>query len=255
MPKHEVETFSRRKLLLAAAGGATGAAGVAFATRAGLIPPDGGLGPYGPGAVLNYAAHRLLTRNALAREFSSEHISARPFANGQPLKDEVYKRHQAAGFAGWRLTIEGLVAHPMTLSIADLKQTQPTRSQITQLACEEGWSYIAEWTGASLADLLKAVGVHPAARFVVYHSIEKDWWDSVDLDEALHPQTLIAYGMNGTDLRPEFGGPLRFRVPRQLGYKNVKFLNRLTVVDDLNRFGKGLGSPGPEFGYSWYAGI
>lgn len=252
---HNVETVSRRKLLLAVLGAVTGFAGVRFAARAGLIPPDGGAGPYGPGASLSYAAHRLLTRNANAREFPRDQISAKPFANGEPPKDEAYKRQQSAGFADWRLTVDGLVARPMTLSIADLKQSQPARSQITQLACEEGWSYIAEWTGAPVSDLLNAAGIQPNAKFVVYQSHDKDWWDSVDLDEAMHPQTLIAYGMNGADLPPAFGGPLRFRVPRQLGYKSVKFLNRLTVTDDLRKFGKGLGSPGPEYGYSWFAGI
>jgi DMSO/TMAO reductase YedYZ molybdopterin-dependent catalytic subunit len=247
---------TRRKLLAAVGLTATaGATGIALAARNGLIPPDHG-GPFGPGAALTYAAHRLLGRNALAREFPRDQISDKPFANSVAFKDDAYKKHEAAGFADWRLTIEGLVARPAAYSIADLKQKLPARSQVTQLACEEGWSYVAEWTGAPLSDLLNAAGgVHPAAKYVVYHSMEKDWWDSVDLDEALHPQTLIAYGMNGADLQPAFGGPLRFRVPRQLGYKSVKFLNRITVTDDLSKFGKGLGSPGPESGYSWFAGI
>jgi DMSO/TMAO reductase YedYZ molybdopterin-dependent catalytic subunit len=247
---------TRRKFLAAMALTATaGATGIALGARNGLIPPDHA-GPFGPGAALTYAAHRLLGRSAHAREFPRDQISDKPFANHVAFKDEAYKKHEAAGFADWCLTIEGLVARPMSLSIAELKQSQPARSQITQLACEEGWSYIAEWTGAPLSSLLNtAGGVHPSAKYVVYHSMEKDWWDSVDLDEALHPQTLIAYGMNGADLPPAFGGPLRFRVPRQLGYKSVKFLNRLTVTDDLSKFGKGLGSPGPEYGYSWFAGI
>lgn len=246
---------TRRKFLAAMGLTATaGATGIALGARSGFIPPDH-VGPFAPGASLTYAAHRLLGRNALAREFGRDQISDKPFPNSGALKDEAYKKHEAAGFSDWRLTIEGLVARPASLSIADLKQNLPTRTQITQLACEEGWSYIAEWTGAPLADLLKATGIQPNAKFVVYQSHDKDWWDSVDLDEALHPQTLIAYGMNGADLPTAFGGPLRFRIPRQLGYKSVKFLNRLTITDDLSKFGKGLGSPGPEYGYSWYAGI
>jgi len=131
----------------------------------------------------------------------------------------------------------------------------PSRSQITHLACEEGWSYIAEWTGVPLSHLLERVGTHPDAKYVVYFSIERDWWDSLDMDEAMHPQTLVAYGMNGTDIPTGHGAPLRMRVPRQLGYKNVKFITHLTVTDDLKKFGQGLGSVSPEGGYAWYAGI
>lgn len=106
-----------------------------------------------------------------------------------------------------------------------------------------------------LADLLETAGLLPQARFVVYQSFEQAWWDSLALDEARHPQTLLAYGMNGADLPVGHGGPLRMRVPRQLGYKNVKFINRITVTDDIRKFGKGLGSSAPEAGYAWFAGI
>ena len=128
-------------------------------------------------------------------------------------------------------------------------------NQITHLACEEGWSYIAEWIGVPLGHILELVGTRPEARYVVYHSIQSDWWDSIDMADALHPQTLVAYGMNGGSLPVEFGGPLRLRVPRQLGYKSVKYITRLTVTDSLKSFGKGLGSASPEGGYAWYAGI
>ena len=129
------------------------------------------------------------------------------------------------------------------------------RSQITEVVCEEGWSYIAEWTGTPLATVLNTIGVRPTARWVVYFSIEQDWWESIDIDEALHPQTLLAWWMNGADMPVRFGGPLRLRVPRQLGYKSVKFINRIAVTDSLKQFGKGLGSASPEGGYAWYAGI
>ena len=103
--------------------------------------------------------------------------------------------------------------------------------------------------------MLNAVGVLPQARYVAYFSIEKDWWDSIDMADAGHAQTLLAWGMNDGDLPVGFGGPLRLRVPRQLGYKSVKYLTRLTVTDSMKKFGKGLGSAAPEGGYSWYAGI
>ena len=129
------------------------------------------------------------------------------------------------------------------------------RRQITEIACEEGWSYIAEWIGTPLVDVLHAAGIMPQARYVVYFSIDKSWWESIDMADALHPQTLLAYAMNGGDLPVPFGGPLRLRVPRQLGYKSVKYINRLAVTDSLKGFGKGLGSASPEGGYAWYAGI
>jgi hypothetical protein len=130
-----------------------------------------------------------------------------------------------------------------------------SKSPFTEIACEEGWSYIAEWIGTPLVEVLHAVGALPQARYVVYFSIQNDWWDSIDMADALHPQTFLTWGMNDGDLPPSFGGPLRMRVPRQLGYKSVKFITRLTVTDSLKHFGKGLGSAAPEGGYAWYAGI
>jgi DMSO/TMAO reductase YedYZ molybdopterin-dependent catalytic subunit len=102
---------------------------------------------------------------------------------------------------------------------------------------------------------MRAAGIMPQARYVVYFSIDANWWDSIDMADALHPQTLLAYAMNDGDLPVPFGGPLRLRVPRQLGYKSVKFINRLVVTDSVKRFGRGLGSAAPESGYAWYAGI
>jgi len=123
------------------------------------------------------------------------------------------------------------------------------------VVCEEGWSYVAEWIGTPLVEVLKASGLLPQARYVIYFSIEPDWWESVDMADALHPQTLLTYAMNDGDLPVSFGGPLRLRVPRQLGYKSVKFINRITVTDSVKSFGKGLGGANPDGGYAWYAGI
>jgi DMSO/TMAO reductase YedYZ molybdopterin-dependent catalytic subunit len=147
-----------------------------------------------------------------------------------------------------------MVARPATLSLAELK-AMPKRSQITEVVCEEGWSYIAEWIGTPLMDVLNAVGVLPRARYIVYFSMDREWWDSIDMADALHPQTLLSWGMNDGELPVPFGGPLRLRVPKQLGYKSVKYITRLTATDSLKSFGKGLGSAAPEAGYSWYAGI
>jgi DMSO/TMAO reductase YedYZ molybdopterin-dependent catalytic subunit len=249
--------LSRRKLITAGLVTAAGASGLGVAARLaqryGLVPPDHG-GIYGLGETLTYASQRLLTRHSLAREFPMSQISARPVPNEIAPLSDAYKRLQAGAFTDWRLSVDGLVDRPATFSLAQLK-SYPVRSQITQLACEEGWSYIAEWIGVPLHHVLDLVGVHPQARYVVYFSIEPDWWESIDMADALHPQTFLAYGMNGNELPVGNGGPLRLRLPRQLGYKSVKFLTRMTVTDNLKSFGKGLGSAAPEGGYAWYAGI
>jgi DMSO/TMAO reductase YedYZ molybdopterin-dependent catalytic subunit len=252
-----MNTVSRRKFITAGLAATAGISGVAVAAsmakRYGLVPPDSG-GIYGPGETLTYAAQRLLTKHSLAREFPRSMISKVPFANELAPFNDAFKRHQANGFADWRLSVNGMVAQPTSFSLPDLKSL-PSRSQITEVVCEEGWSYVAEWIGTPLAEVLNASGMSPQARYVVYFSIEPDWWESIDMADALHPQTLLTYAMNDGDLPVGFGGPLRLRVPRQLGYKSVKFITRLTVTDSLKGFGKGLGSAAPEGGYSWYAGI
>lgn len=249
--------MTRRKFVtagLATAAGATGLAAAAhLANRYGLIPPDGG-GLYGPGETLTYAAQRVLAGNAPAREFPRSMISRVPFANEIAAPSDQFKALQAGGFADWRLTVDGMVAQPTAFSLADLR-TLPTHSQITEVVCEEGWSYVAEWIGTPLSGILKAVGALPQARYVVYFSIEPGWWESIDMADSLHPQTLMTWAMNDADLPVPFGGPLRLRVPRQLGYKSIKFVQHMTVTDNLKKFGKGLGSSSPEAGYAWYAGI
>ena len=247
--------ISRRRLITAGMWGAASAAGLAAANvarRYGLIPPDAGL-LYGPGETLTYAAQRLLSRHSMAREFTRSEISKDPFANEVDPLGEKFQRFRDGAFLDWRLTVDGMVARPMSFSLAQLK-TFPHSTQITFIACEEGWSYIAEWSGVPLAHVLNLVGALPQARYVVYRSIQPDWWESIDMSDALHPQTLLTLGMNGGELPVPFGGPLRLRVPRQLGYKNVKYITSLTVTDSLKRFGKGLGSSAPEGGYAWYAG-
>src|SRR5277367_5749350 len=249
--------LSRRKLITTGIAAAAGVGGLGVAARLaqkyGLVPPDHG-GIYGLGETLTYASQRLLTRHSLAREFSRSQISKPPFANEMAPPSAEFKRLQAGKFAEWRLSVSGMVAKPASFSLDQLK-SYPSRSQITMLQCEEGWSYIAEWIGVPLSQILQAVEVQPQARYVVYYSIEPDWWESIDMADAMHPQTFLAYGMNGEELPVSNGGPLRLRVPRQLGYKSVKFVTHMTVTDSLKGFGKGLGSASPEAGYAWYAGI
>jgi DMSO/TMAO reductase YedYZ molybdopterin-dependent catalytic subunit len=248
---------SRRKFVIAGLATTAGISGLALAAKLAksyrLLPPDSG-GIYGPGETLAYAAHRLFSRHSLAREFPRSMISKVPFANSIAPPNDEFKRLEAGGFADWRLAIDGMVARPASLSLSDLK-TFPLRSQITEVVCEEGWSYVAEWIGTPLHEVLKAAGVLPQARYLVYFSMERDWWDTIDMEEALHPQTLLAWAMNGGDLPVSFGGPLRLRVPRQLGYKNVKFVTRLMVTDSAKGFVPALDPKSPNYGYSWYAGI
>jgi len=249
--------LSRRGLITTGLATAAGASGLAVAARLadryGLIPPDHG-GIYGVGETLTYAAQRLLTANhSLAREFNRSQISKGVPVDGKPPENESYQRLLAGGVADWRLKVDGLVARPSLLSLAELK-SYPSRTQVTHQACEEGWSFIAEWTGVPLSYVLSLAGVLPQAKYVAYFAFDESW-DSLDMPEAMHPQTLLAYGMNGQELPTPHGAPLRMKVPRQLGYKNVKYLSRITVTDALKNIRNGQGSISPDYGYSWYAGI
>jgi DMSO/TMAO reductase YedYZ molybdopterin-dependent catalytic subunit/thiosulfate reductase cytochrome b subunit len=250
-------TLSRRRLITTGLGAVAGV-GVWRATasvmdRYGLIPANC-RGVYGLSETLTYAGQRLLTKlPSTAREFDRSQISTVIPVNGAAPTTEPYQRLLASGFADWRLTIDGLVERPGSLSLADLKRFA-SRSQITHQACEEGWSFVAEWTGVPLADVLEHMGMRPEARFVFFFTFD-GWWDSIDMDDALHPQTLLAYAMNGSQMPTDHGAPLRLKVPRQLGYKNLKYLSRMTVTDTAKGIGDGLGSGSPSAGYSWYAGI
>jgi len=173
--------------------------------RYGLIPPDHGV-LYGTGETLTYACQRVLTTHRPLHEFPRSMISKQPFMNEIGKLPDAFKASQAANFSDWRLTVDGLVTHPLSLSVSDLRALA-VRSQITEVACEEGWSYIAEWIGTPLSAVLQEAGVLPQARYIVYFSIEKDWWDSIDMADALHPQTYLTWGMNDGDLPVGFGGP------------------------------------------------
>lgn len=250
-------SISRRKLITTGLAAAAGACGLGIAARLadryGLIPPDHG-GIYGAGETLTYAAQKLLmSHHSLAREFNRSEISKVVPINGDVPVTETYERLSAGRFADWRLVVDGLVARPFAFSLAELKSF-PARTQITHQACEEGWSFIAEWTGVPLSYVLNLAGVHPKAKYVAFFPFDESW-DSLDMSDAFHPQTLLAYGMNGQELPAPHGAPVRLRVARQLGYKSVKYLARISVTDTLKNIAKGLGSISPEIGYSWYAGI
>ncbi len=214
---------------------------------------------------LTMTAQRLLQgRDALAREFTEADISPSFRVNGTSAPDsEEYAELLEAKFASWRLKVDGLVERPREFSLADLKAL-PARTQITRHDCVEGWSAIGKWTGVPLASLLRLTGLKPTARFVVLHcadELEKTldgsgrYYESIDLIDAVHPQTILAYQMNGQDLTVGHGAPLRLRVERQLGYKSAKYLMRIELVDSFAGLWGGNGGYWEDRGYEWYAGI
>jgi DMSO/TMAO reductase YedYZ molybdopterin-dependent catalytic subunit len=214
------------------------------------------------GDALTYAAHRtLLPGQSLAKEYRYSDISSFPAIGTTNPADSgtiyystehgpTYERLQESAFTDWRLSIEGRVARPGFYSLADL-QKFPSQKQITRHTCEEGWTAIAEWQGVPLSTILQSAGILPSARFVNFYAYD-DIADSIDMLDALHPQTILAYGMNGRDLSIPHGAPVRLRVEKQAGYKSVKYLQRIVVTDEFDDLGK----LGPILnGWSWYAGI
>lgn len=215
---------------------------------------------------LTRRAQRLLVdRKALAREFTEAEISSdfRPNGSISP-GDADYRALVEAGFADWRLTIDGLVERPMALTLAELRGL-PARTQITRHDCVEGWSSIGKWTGARLGPLLDRAGLRDEARYIVFHCADTldpaapaglaRYYESIDLIDAYHPQTILAYEMNDGPLPVAHGAPVRLRVERQLGYKHAKYVMRLEAVADLAHIGGGKGGFWEDRGYEWYAGI
>ena len=246
--------FTRRQAIVA---GLASVGGLSLARFPSDLPPT-----YGSllrmGDTLTYAAHRvLLPQQSLVREYSSRDITSFPatgttnpgVSEKSPL-GEAYRRLESGAFADWRLSVEGRVTTPRTFSLEDLKQLR-ARTQITRHTCEEGWTAIGQWTGVPLSLVLEAAGILPAARFVVFHSYD-DWVDSIDLVDALHPQTILAYGMNGRDLPIQHGAPVRLRVERQMGYKSMKYLHRIVVADEFDDGGQ---KGNIQNGWAWYTGI
>jgi DMSO/TMAO reductase YedYZ molybdopterin-dependent catalytic subunit len=225
-------------------------------SRETFVPPRVRGGLIGAADVLTMSTNRLLlSRQQLAREYPRGEV-ADPFPTWNqtnPRSDE-YQRHLSGGFRDYRLTISGLVERPTELSLDEI-QGLPARTQITAHVCEQGWSAIGEWTGAPLQRVLEAAGgVTAAARYVVIETFDR-WYEAYDLFEVAHPQTILAYGLNGRDLPRGNGAPLRLRVERQCGYKNLKFLRSIQVVDSVARFGRGTGGTNSDFGFHWFAGV
>jgi DMSO/TMAO reductase YedYZ molybdopterin-dependent catalytic subunit len=254
--------LTRRRFLL---GGALGAGALAL-SGCELSVQGGAAGQVLRSAeALTLRAQRLLQgRDALAPEYTEADISSSFRVNGTSMPDsDAYAAMLENGFADWSLRVDGLVQQPMEFSLATLKM-MTARTQITRHDCVEGWSAIGKWTGVPLASILRSVGLLPAARYVVFYcadELEKTlddsgrYYESIDLVDAFHPQTILAYAMNGKDLSVGHGAPLRLRVERQLGYKQAKYLMRIQVVDKLQGLWGGNGGYWEDRGYEWYAGI
>ncbi len=210
----------------------------------------------------NKRVHRLIGRQDLAPEFAEHDISKYFKPNGSTSPgDPEYRTHLLSHWVNWRLVIDGLVDNPLSLSLAELRQ-QPARTQITRHDCVEGWSCIGKWTGARLSPLLDQAKVKPEARFLVFHCMdtlsptdEGQYYESIDLFDARHPQTILAYQMNGAALPVQHGAPLRLRNERQLGYKQAKYIKRIEAVADFSHIQGGRGGYWEDRGYEWYAGI
>jgi DMSO/TMAO reductase YedYZ molybdopterin-dependent catalytic subunit len=214
----------------------------------------------GSGEKLAYQTHRLIGRNALAPEFTEADMSPDFRTNGNTMPNSAdYQRHMESGFANWQLQVDGLVSTPQAFSLAALK-AMPARSQITRHDCVEGWSAIGKWTGVPLSALLNQVSLLPSARYLVLHCADdfsgNTYYESIDLVDAFHPQTILAHTMNDQPLSVGHGAPLRLRVERQLGYKQAKYIMRIEATATLANIGLGKGGFWEDqIGYDWYAGI
>jgi DMSO/TMAO reductase YedYZ molybdopterin-dependent catalytic subunit len=252
------QVWTRRQLLLRSSA-ALGAVLVAGCDRLSAAPSFQRL--LGSAEGLNYRVQRLLIGQSLAREFAPDQVSPIFRSNGTSNPDNpTYNGLLQNGFADWRLDVGGLVRQPLQLSLAALRAL-PARRQITRHDCVEGWSAIGKWTGVPLGHVLNMAQLAPEARFVVLHCADElerndgGYYESIDLVDAFHPQTLLAYELNDRPLSVANGAPLRLRVERQLGYKHAKYLMRIEAVADFQRIGLGKGGYWEDRGYMWYAGI
>lgn len=258
-PKERMPNRGRRRLItglgaLGASALLTGCDGASQSPRVQEV--------LGSAEALTRKAQRLVaSRQSLAREFDKSRIAPVFRANGTTNPHESsYRRLAANKFADWRLRIDGLVQRSFELSLAQLR-AMPSRTQITRHDCVEGWSCIGQWTGVPLGHLLDQARPKDTARFVVFHCADHTYggsdlyYESLDMIEAYHPQTILAYGLNGARLPIANGAPIRLRAERQLGYKQAKYVMRLELVESFKRLYGGHGGYWEDRGYSWWAGI
>lgn len=206
--------------------------------------------------------HLIANRKSMAQEFSEKDLSPDFRSNGTAMPNNAeYQAMANNGFEDWKLEVGGLVEHPQTFTMADL-QALPSRTQITRHDCVEGWSAIAKWTGVPLQALLSQVKPLKRARYVMFYCADpmaddgtQYYYESIDMDDAYHAQTMLAYQLNGKTLPIKNGAPVRLRVERQLGYKQAKYIMRIELVDTFDHIAGGKGGYWEDSGYEWYAGI
>ncbi len=247
-----------RREVIAGATAAVASVAIASAARSDRVLQ----GALAASETLTIKTQRLLLRHQpLIREFKTADISTHFPTNGTKLPaGDAYTTLAANSFRDWSLRIGGLVKRPLRLTLADIARLE-ARTQTTMHCCDEGWSAIAQWTGVPLGLLLSSAGLLPTAQYVVFHCLDKKeedsafYYESIDLFDAFHPQTILAYRMNGRALQVDYGAPLRLRVETQIGYKNAKYIDRIEVVDRLDHIGHGRGGWWEDFdGAVWYAG-
>jgi DMSO/TMAO reductase YedYZ molybdopterin-dependent catalytic subunit len=212
---------------------------------------------------LSKNVQRALGRRAMAQEFAPADAAPVFRANGtlEPMGD-AYAQLVANNFADWRLKVDGLVAKPLEFSLAELR-AMPARSQVTRHDCVEGWSCIGQWKGVRLSHVLGQAQLKPEAKYIVFHCLDQMedddadsmYYESIDLDDAFHEQTILAYELNGKPLPVQNGAPLRARIERQLGYKQPKYVYRIEAVSDFSQIAGGKGGYWEDQGYNWYGGI
>ena len=251
---HSRRHFLRQALTTA---GAALLAGCDALSNSSWFPKVLGIGEH----LSNGAQHLLTSRRSMAQEFTEADLSPEFRGNGtENPEDAEYQALAVRGFEDWKLLVDGLVQEPATFTLAELR-AMPSRTQITRHDCVEGWSAIGKWTGVPLSHVLALVRLRPEARYVVFHCADPMWgtaekyYESIDLEDALHPQTILAYELNGEVLPIRNGAPLRVRIERQLGYKMAKYIMRIEVVSSFEGIRGGKGGYWEDRGYEWFAGI
>jgi DMSO/TMAO reductase YedYZ molybdopterin-dependent catalytic subunit len=216
----------------------------------------------GTGEKATYRVQRLfLSRKAMAQEFTEKDLSPSFRSNGTAMPNTPeYMALSSNGFSDYRLKVGGLVERPLSFSLSDIRSL-PSRTQITRHDCVEGWSAIGKWKGARLGAVLEAVRPKPQARYLVFHCADRmgegksPYYESIDMEDAFHPQTILAYELDDEPLPIANGAPLRLRLERQLGYKMAKYVMRIELVEELSGIAGGKGGYWEDRGYEWYAGI
>ena len=210
----------------------------------------------------NVAQHLVTSRKSMAQEFTETDLSPNFRSNGTSNPNSAkYAALAEDSFAEWVLEVDGLVAQPMKFTLAQLR-TMPSRTQITRHDCVEGWSAIGKWKGVPLHEIMAQVKPQPQAKYAVFHCADpmeedgtKPYYESIDMEDTHHPQTILAYELNDETLPIANGAPIRLRVERQLGYKHAKYIMRIELVESFAHIAGGNGGFWEDEGYTWYAGI